>query len=117
MDIIYIEQLKVDAIIGVYDFERLKKQPLIIDLELQYDSNKAAVSDKLEYALDYHQISKDIHAFVSDSSYQLIESLAQAIAENLLKNKLINKVTLSLSKPKALDLANNVGIRINRSND
>ena len=117
MDIIYIEQLKVDAIIGVYDAERIKKQPLIIDIEMQYDSSKAAISDKLTYALDYHQISKDIHAFVGESSFQLIESLAHAIAERLLQNKLIENLTLSVSKPEALDLARNVGIRISRSND
>ncbi len=115
MDTIFIQQLKVDTIIGVYEHERTVKQPLIIDLQLDYDISQAAASDNLKYALDYHQLSIDIHQFVSESSYQLIEALAEALAKRILKNNAIKKVDLTISKPQALDLAQNVGIRINRS--
>jgi dihydroneopterin aldolase len=111
---IFIESLKVEAIIGVYDQERTKKQPLIIDIEMQYDSLQASHSDNLDYALDYHALSNDIYAFVSASSYQLIEALAEAIANRILKNQLVKAVDIKLSKPQALDKADNVGIRISR---
>jgi dihydroneopterin aldolase len=111
---IFIESLKVEAIIGVYEQERTLKQPLIIDIEMQYDAQKASFSDNLTYALDYHALSEDIHAFVEASSYQLIEALAQAIAQRILSNPIVTAVDLKLSKPQALDKAENVGIRISR---
>lgn len=111
---IFIEALRVEAIIGVYDQERTKKQPLIIDIEMQYDSLQASHSDSLDYALDYHALSNDIHAFVSASSYQLIEALADAIADRILTNQLVKAVNIKLSKPQALDKAENVGISISR---
>jgi len=111
---IFIEALKVEAIIGVYDQERTKKQLLIIDIEMQYDVLKASLSDNLDYALDYHALSNDIYAFVSASSFQLIEALAEAIADRILTNQLVKKVEIKLSKPHALDKADNVGIRISR---
>ena len=117
MDTIFIQQLTVETIIGVYKHERKMKQPLIIDIEMQYDSRQASESDDLKYALDYHQISKDIHTFISESSFHLIETLANAIAQRILKNNLISKINLTLSKPQALDQAENVGIRISRTNN
>ena len=117
MDTIFIEQLKVKAIVGVYPQERLNKQLLFLDIEMSYDTKSAARSDKLSDALDYHKITKEIHAFVSSSSYQLIETLAEAIAKKLLIYKQVKKVKVTLSKPKALDQAKNVGIRISRSNE
>ena len=111
---IFIEALSVDAIIGVYEQERITKQPLIIDIEMQYDAQQASLSDNLKYALDYHKISDDIHAFVSASCYQLIEALAHAIADRILDNPLVNSVDIKISKPQALDKAGNVGIRLSR---
>jgi dihydroneopterin aldolase len=117
MDTIFIQKLKVDAIIGVYKHERNTKQAIYIDLELQYDCQQASVSDNLKYALDYHKLCNDIQAFVSGSCFQLIEALADSIADNILKNKLILQLKLTLSKPEALDQAQNVGIIIHRKND
>jgi dihydroneopterin aldolase len=116
MDTIFIDQIKVETIIGVYEPERITKQPLLIDLEMQYDTSQAIASDNLRHALDYHKITTDIHAFVSQSSFQLIEALAQAIAMRVLKNKTVKTVSVSLSKPMALDQAKTVGIRIKRQN-
>ena len=116
MDSIFIEKLRVDAIIGVYPNERKVKQPLIIDIEMSYETSQAIASDNLRYALDYHQICNDVYAFVSESSYQLIETLAEAIAQNILKVAGVIDVKIKLSKPNALDLADNVGICIQREN-
>ncbi len=116
MDKIFIEKLRVDTIIGVYPIEREVKQPLIIDIEMLYDASQAIASDNLNYALDYHQVCKDIHSFVGKSSYQLIEALAEAIAQKILNFERVNEVKITLSKPNALDQADNVGICIQRKN-
>ena len=114
MDKIIIEGLKVDAIIGVYSNERTHKQPVILDIEMQCDSSQASASDNIKYALDYHKVSLDIFEFVSSSSYQLIEALAEAVANRILSNEKVHSVKIKLSKPQALDLAINVGVEIIR---
>ncbi len=105
---IFIDQIKVDAILGIYDNERVNKQLLIIDIELDYDSSQASQSDNIKYAIDYFQITEDIHEYVCQSSFQLIEALAAAIADRILLNKLITKVQVTVAKPEALIKANNV---------
>lgn len=117
MDTIFIQQLQVEAIIGVYPAEKIHKQPLSIDIEMQYDTCQAIASDNLKYALDYHQICQDIHAFVENSSFQLIESLADAIAQRILEKPAVAQVDVKLFKPNALDLAKNVGVRIIRNRE
>ena len=115
MDTIFIEELAVKAIIGVYKHERNVKQPVLINIEMQYDSGPAGISDNLKHALDYHKITKDIHGFVSESSFHLVETLAEAIAQRILINHPVTKVRLSVAKPQALNNAKNVGILITRS--
>ena len=115
MGTIVIEQIQVDCIIGVYDVERHNKQRILIDIEINYDSAKACQSDHLKYAIDYFQITEDIHAFVSDSSYQLIEALASAIADKVLSNQLINNTMVRVSKPNALTRANTVSFSITQT--
>lgn len=116
MDTIFINKLKVDTIIGIYDFEKDNRQPIILDIELQYDTSQACASDNIRYAVDYHKLSQDIYEFVRQSSFQLIETLAEAIAKKILDFPMVNTVKLSLEKPNALDLAETVGIQITRCN-
>jgi len=108
MGLIFIEKLKVEAIIGVYPHERVKKQTLIIDIEIQYDSEKACLSDKLVDAIDYFNITEDIFEYVNNSSFQLIESLTDAIVKRILRINLIDEVKVTVSKPMALSKACNV---------
>jgi dihydroneopterin aldolase len=112
MGTIKIDQIKVDCIIGVYDTERINKQRLYIDIELDYDSTNACQTDYLKYAIDYFQITEDIHEFVSQSSYQLIEALTSAIADRILLNDLIENTQVTVSKPEALSKANTVSFSL-----
>jgi dihydroneopterin aldolase len=114
MDKIFIEGLSVDAIIGIYPVERTKKQAVIFDIEMKCDTTQASASDNIKYALDYHKVCQDIFEFVQSSSYQLIETLADAVANRILKHEHVQSVKIKLSKPEALELAKNVGIEIIR---
>ena len=113
---IVIDQILVECIIGVYEFERNNKQPLLIDIELSYDSIKACQSDNLKYAIDYFQITEDVYSFVSQSSFQLIEALTSSIADRVLMNEMIVNTTVSVSKPDALKRANTVSFRLTKNN-
>lgn len=114
MDTIFIEQIKADAIIGIYPHERVAKQPLNLDIEMSYDAQQAIASDNIKYALDYHKICNELVEYINNSSFQLIETLAESIANKILSNDNVAKVKVKLSKPNALEHADTVGICIVR---
>ena len=76
MDKIFLRQLEVDAVIGIWEWERRVKQKVSIDLEMGTDARVAAATDSVESALNYKDVAKRLLAFVSASEYQLVESLA-----------------------------------------
>ena len=84
MDIIFLRELRVDTVIGIYDWEREIRQEIVIDLEMATDIRKAAQSDHIDDTLDYKSVAKRIIAFVQESSFQLVETLAERIAEIIL---------------------------------
>lgn len=108
MEKIVIEQIAVDAIIGVYAQERIQKQAVLIDLELQYDASQACESDNIEHALDYHKICLDIYQFVRESKFHLLEALAKSIASRVLSDASVFSVRVNISKPEALEHAHTV---------
>jgi len=115
MDKIFLEDLKVDTIIGIYDWERETPQTLRFDLEMDWDIRTAAASDAIEDTLDYGAISQTIVAFVEKSAYQLIETLAEDLASLLLAQYPIPKLVLTLTKPVKLHGQNYAKIVIERS--
>ena len=114
MDIIYLNNLCIDAVIGVYDWERRVKQRVIIDLEMATDIRKAAASDKLEDTLNYKAVAKRLIDFVGQSEYELVETLAERITEIVLNEFSVPWVRLRLNKQGAVRGARDVGIIIER---
>lgn len=113
-DSVFITQLETEAVIGVYDWERTIKQRLVIDLELFCDQRRAADTDDLQYALDYFSISEAVKALVAASSYQLIEALAEAIAQMINQEFKVEKLVVAVHKPGAVPDAKTVGVKITR---
>ena len=114
MDKVYIKGLKTDAVIGVYDWEQDIRQTLVLDLELASDNRAAAATDGIAEAVDYDAISKRILAYVQASEFQLIETLAEKVAEIVLAEFDIPWVRLKLGKPGAVAEAEDVGVIIER---
>ena len=114
MDTVYIEGLKTDAVIGVYDWERSIRQTLVLDLELASDNRAAAATDGIADAVDYDAISKRILAYVQASEFELIETLAERVADIVLSEFNIPWLRLKLGKPGAVAEANDVGVIIER---
>jgi len=112
-DRIRLTGLSIPCIIGLYDWERKRKQKVVLDLSFPCDAKKTAQSDKVEDAVDYKKISKAAQAFVGKSSYQLIETLAEDLAAHLLGLGL-EEITLQVSKPGAIRHAQNVSITLTR---
>ena len=86
MNIVYIKGLQAQSVIGVYAWEREIRQTLVLDLEMASDTARAAASDQIADALDYAAISSQVISLVEGSEYQLIESLAEEVAQMVLKD-------------------------------
>lgn len=115
MDKVFIEGLEIETVIGVYDWERRIRQPLVLDLELSFDNRRPAASDDIADTLDYKAISKRLVQFVSASSFQLVETLAERCAQIVLDEFDVRRVRLKVSKPGAVRGAKAVGVAIERS--
>jgi dihydroneopterin aldolase len=114
-DKVFIEALEVEALIGIYDWERRIRQPLSFDIEMAFDNRKPAASDDIADTLDYKAVSKRVVEFVSQSSFGLVETLAERCAELILAEFGVRHVRLKLSKPGAVRGARAVGVIIERS--
>ena len=114
MDKVFIKNLEVEAIIGIFDWEREVRQMISIDLEMEFDNKKAAKSDDIKDALDYKKVGKSVSAFVKRSKYNLVEKLAEQIAKLVLKEFPVSSLIVSVSKPGAMRGSESVGISITR---
>jgi dihydroneopterin aldolase len=117
MDKIFIHALKTEAIIGIFDWERQVKQTVIIDIEISADIRKAALSDSIADTLNYKRVAKRVLAFVEDSQFHLVETLAEHIAMLMLEDFGVSWVRLSLSKPGAIRSSRDVGVMLERDRD
>ena len=116
-DIIFIEGLEIETIIGVYEHERDIKQKVVLDIEMTIPESDAASSDNLRHTVDYDAVSKLVTSYVIDTQYQLIESLAEQVASLVLGAFATDSLKLKLSKPGAVKNAKSVGLIILRSVD
>ncbi len=114
MDIIFLHNLKVDTVIGIFDWERRIRQDVIIDLDMAADIRKAASSDHIDDTLDYKAVAKRIIAFVEAAEFQLVETLAERIAEIILGEFPVPWVRVRINKQGAVRGARDVGVIIER---
>jgi len=115
MDKVFIEGLEIEALIGVYEWERRIRQPLRFDVSMAFDNRRPAASDAIADTLDYKAVSKRLVAFVGESSCELVETLAEQCALLVLREFGVEHVGLKLSKPGAVRGASAVGVAIERS--
>lgn len=114
MDIIYLSDLRIDTVIGIFDWERRIKQTISLDIEMATDIRKAASSDTIEDTLDYKSVAKRIIGFVEKSEFQLVETLAERICDIILSEFNVPWVKLRLNKQGAVRGARDVGVLIER---
>jgi dihydroneopterin aldolase len=114
MDIVYIRGLEIRTIIGIYDWEREQQQIVSLDLEMGSDIAKAAATDTIENALDYKAVAKRLINFIENSEFYLVETMAEQVAEIVLKEFNVPWVKLRLGKPGAVTGSKDVGVIIDR---
>lgn len=114
MDIIYINDLRIETVIGIFDWERKIKQTVVLDIEMAGDCRKAAENDSVDDTVNYKSVAKRLIAFVGDSEYQLVETLAERCAEIVVNEFQVPWVKLRINKQGALRGARDVGVIIER---
>lgn len=115
MDKIYIRDLQLRCIIGIFPEERVNKQDVIVNVALACDSFAAAAqSDNITDAVDYKGITKRIIKLVEKSEYQLIETMGEEIARLVLEDTRVQEATITIDKPGALRFARSVAVEIVR---
>ena len=114
MDIIFLHDLKVETVIGIWDWERKIRQTVVIDLDMAADIRSAAKTDSVDDTLNYKSVTKRVQQFTSDSDFQLVETLAERVAEIVTGEFSVPWVRVRVSKPGAIRGAQDVGVIIER---
>jgi 7,8-dihydroneopterin aldolase/epimerase/oxygenase len=114
MDTIRIGGLKVETLIGVHAWERKLPRTVVVDLAMAADAAAAARTDQLDGTLDYHAIATRTAAFVKEARVQLIETLAEQLAAELMKAFSLRWLAVTVHKPGAVPGAQDVSVSIER---
>lgn len=114
MDKVFIEALEIETTIGIYDWERRIRQPLVFDVEMSFDNRVPAATDAVADTLDYKAVSRRLREFVAGTDFGLVETLAERCAELVQREFGVRWVRLKLSKPGAVRGARAVGVVIER---
>lgn len=114
MDIVFVNQLQIDTVIGVYEWEKSIKQTLVIDLQMATDIRAAAAGDDLAFTIDYAVVCEKVQQLVQAKPLELIETVAENIAALLLREFPTKAVMVRVGKPAAVKAAATVGVEIRR---
>jgi dihydroneopterin aldolase len=114
-DTIFLTDLRVETVVGIWDWERKIRQTVSIDLEMAADIRRAAETDSIDDTLNYKNVAKRVRQFVGDSEFQLVETMAERIASTILDEFEIPWIVVKVNKPGAIRGARDVGVRIRRS--
>ena len=116
MDTVYVRDLKMDARIGIYEWEKRIRQKIRVDLEMAWDNRIPAASDDIKDTLNYKTAAKRVMQLVESDHYELVERLAETIAATLMEDLGIPWIRVTVGKPGAVRGSSEVGVRIERGN-
>lgn len=114
LDRIYIRDLQLRCIVGIFEEERNALQDVILNIVIETDLRRAGATDRIEDTIDYKNVKKEVVEMVEASDFFLIERLAEAVAEICLRPEGVRRVTVTLDKPGALRFARSVAVEITR---
>jgi dihydroneopterin aldolase len=117
MDKIFLRELQVEAVIGIWEWERRVKQTVSIDLEMETDARRAAAADAVNSTLNYRDVAKRVVELVAESEFELVESLAEAIARVVVREFGVGWIRVAVAKPGAIRGSRTVGISIERTGE
>ena len=108
---LFIKDLRVQTIIGTKKWERQKKQNVIINIEMEFDGEKAAQTDSIAHTINYERVTKRIIKHIEKSHFFLIEKLASSILNIILKDNFpVKNASVEVTKPGILDIVDSVSV-------
>ena len=113
-DRLIIRDLLLRGIVGINDEERVKRQDILLNLEIESDTRPVAKDDDLDAGVNYRTVAKEIGALVEGSRYFTVERLAEEVARAILADERVTAVKVTLEKPGALRFAESAGVSIVR---
>ncbi len=116
-DTIFLTDLKIETVIGIWEWERKIRQTVSIDIEMGADIRRAAASDDADDTLNYKLVAKRVQQFVGESAFQLVEAMAEQIAQLILAEFDVPWVQVRVNKPGAIRGARDAGVIIRREKD
>jgi len=114
MDIVYIRALKIETVIGIFDWEREIKQSVCLDLDMAVDISKAAAGEDIDSTVSYKTVSDRLLEYVAKSEFLLVETMAEEVARIVREEFSVSWVRLRVGKPGAIAQAEDVGVLIER---
>ena len=115
MATIRVTNLRLRTIIGINDWEREKKQDIIINITIQFDAGQSSDSDNIEDTIDYKTLTKKIIQTAENSQYFLLEKLGDVILNIILEHPLVHEATVKIDKPQALRFADSVSLELTKN--
>jgi dihydroneopterin aldolase len=113
-DVIFLHDLRIETVVGIWEWERRIRQTISIDLEMGADIRRAAATDRIEDTLNYKAVAKRVQEFVGNSDFQLVETLAERVAALVLDEFGVPWIRVRINKPGAIRGARDVGVVIRR---
>lgn len=117
MDKLFLRELEIQAVIGIWEWERRITQKVSIDLEMAADARAASSADRIEDTLNYRDVAKRLIEFVGGTQFELVESLAEAVARVIVEEFNVSWTRVSVAKPGAIEGSRTVGITIERTTE
>jgi len=114
MDLVILRDLRIQTIVGIWDWERKMPQTVSIDLDMAADVGRAAETDDIEDALDYKKVAKRVTGFVQDARFQLVERMAEEVARLIMSEFDVPWVRVAVHKLRAVRDSANVGVVVER---
>jgi dihydroneopterin aldolase len=111
---VYLENLQLEAIIGVHPHERDNKQSILLNIYIDYDITRAAQTDNLKYTINYQLLEQQISEYINITKFYLLETLAMKLADFILANSAASGVTVDLKKLQPQHMHAQPGIKIQK---
>ena len=115
--IIKIENLRLRTIVGIFDWEKEKKQDITINIEMDFDGRNAAISDNIDDTIDYKSLNKRIISFVEEGNFNLLEKISSDIADIIMEDSRVISAKVKVDKPGALRFADSVSVSCYKEKD
>ncbi len=110
-----IENLRLRTVVGIYEWEKKTRQDIIINVEIEFEGDKAIETDDISHSVDYKKMNKEIISTIENKQYNLIERICGDVSEIVMRNNKVKRVTVRVEKPGALRFTDSVSIETTQS--